>query len=139
MSDYSHNAAMGPEHQQSDLHLVLPLRLEPLQKYTHDFRNISHGEYSTSVYFVLVSCSSSTFGTPFKNMLMTFKTFLMVSTLPLYILYVSKQIDFWSSFLLASNCLRSSHRIAFLKHYSWPNLVVPYTEELISLPFVGKN
>ena len=54
MSDYSHNAAMGPEHQQSDLHPVLPLRLEPLQKYTHDFRNISHGECSTSVYSVCV-------------------------------------------------------------------------------------
>ena len=25
------------------------------------------------------------------------------------------------------------------RHYSWPNLVVPYTEELISRPFVDEN
>ena len=39
------NAAMGPEHLQPDLHPALSVRVEPLQKYTHDFRNISHGGY----------------------------------------------------------------------------------------------
>ena len=31
------------------------------------------------------------------------------------------------------------YRKKSLKRYSWPNLVVPYTEELISRPFVDEN
>ena len=44
-----------------------------------------------------------------------------------------------------SRCNLVAGRGAFLKlaHfaniYSWPNLVVPYTEELISQPFVDEN
>ena len=44
-----------------------------------------------------------------------------------------------SEFVLSQRIWISFLRNLILNFYSWPNLVVPYTEELISRPFVGEN